>query len=122
MTTNKHPLYQAVMEHLDDDQLREVAEYGADKGWPGFTTYTDTCSFFHDHQALIVALVKEIAGEEIAGEDPISFVASFRCLDDDPDTRDEIGRCIYGAPLPSDISVPNALAWFALEDVARSLD
>src|SRR5688572_13343543 len=122
----KHPLHDAVLEQLSDDPdyaaetLAEVARHPrADAGWPGFTYYKDTCAFFEANQAAIVQLVKDMADE--FGMDAVSFVAGFNCLTDDRETRDEIGRCLYGKPTDDDTTVPNALAWFALEEVARSL-
>lgn len=118
-------LQAAVIEQLSGDEseardtLRDVASYGADAGYGGFTCYSDTCGFFAANQSRIVDLVKEMADE--FGQDPIGFVASFNCLADDRETRDEIGRCLYGEPSDEDTQVPNALAWFALEETARQL-
>ena len=50
------------------------------------------------------------------------MVAGFNCLTDDAETRDEIGRCIYGNVEDDDVQVPNALAWFALEETAYYLE
>ena len=101
------------------DQLKEVARHcNANAGWPGFTYYSDTIAFFKRHRAAIVSAVKEMAEE--MGQDVISFVASFQCLDDDIETRDEIGRALYGRLRADDTLVPNALAWFALEEAARA--
>ena len=55
------------------------------------------------------------------GQDPIQFVASFNCLDDDLETREEIARALYGRINSDDTLVANALAWFALEETAREL-
>jgi hypothetical protein len=116
-------LYDAVVEQLgyDEDELKgtleDIASHGADAGWPGFTYYSDTCAFFESNKRAIVELINEMADE--FGQDVISFVAGFNCLEDDRETRDEIGRCIYGKPNDDDTQVPNALAWFALEEMAR---
>jgi len=101
----------------DYDPLSDVANNGIDGGFPGFTYYSDTCSFFEDNKSDILDLVKGMA--EDFDQDPIGFVAAFNCLTDDRETREEIGRCIYGTPNDSDYIVPNALAWFAAEEVAR---
>ena len=116
-------LVDAVKEHLCDDDgydsLKDVYEHGADAGYPGFTYYSDTCEFFQMNRAAIVQMVKDYADE--FGQDAISFVASFQCLTDDAETRDEIGRAIYGQPEEDDCIVQNALAWFALEEAARAV-
>tara|TARA_Y100001963_G_scaffold137427_1_gene201110 strand:+ start:276 stop:674 length:399 start_codon:yes stop_codon:yes gene_type:complete len=125
MTIIAQALINAVKEQIgqDEDQdygpLRDVYEHGADSGFPGFTYYSETCEFFSRHQRDIVDLVKNWADE--CGEDPIAFVAGFSCLNDDRETRDEVGRCMYGKPDENDTQVPNALAWFACEEVARHL-
>ena len=119
-------LVNAVIEQLGGDSddreevnqtLEDVANNGADAGYSGFTYYADTCEFFTKNKSLIVELVKEYAEE--FGQDAISVIAGWNCLEDDTDTRDEIERAIYGTPEHDDVSVQNALAWFALEEVAR---
>jgi len=118
-------LISAIVEQLgyDDldaecrDVLHDVAQYGADAGFGGFTYYADTCHFFDVNRAAIVELVKRYADD--FGQDVISLVAGFNCLDDDCETRDEVGRAIYGTLGDDDTLVANALAWFALEEVSR---
>jgi hypothetical protein len=116
MDTN---LIEAVIKQLGDaEYLEDAANHGADSGFPGFTYYSDTCQFFTDNKTEIIGLVKEMASE--MDETPMDMVLGFRCLDkDDPDTVDEAGRALYGTPLEDDTQVVNALAWFALEEVAR---
>lgn len=121
---NCTPLVNAVLSQLSDDEhdaietLRKVAHHcSADAGWPGFTYYRDTCEFFSQHRELIIDHVKQSADD--FDQDVISFVAGFNCLTDDRETRDEIGRAIYGAPNADDVSVQNALSWYALEESAR---
>lgn len=101
------------------DVLREVSRHGADAGFGGFIYYTETRAFFESNRASIVELVKQYADD--FGQDSISFVAGFNCIDDDIETRDEIGRAIYGKLEGGDTLVANALAWFALEEVARHI-
>ena len=119
-------LVNAVIEQLggsiDDREdvnqtLEDVANHGADAGFHGFTYNADTCEFFSENRGLILELAKEYA--EDFGQDVISMIAGFSCLNDDTETRDEIGRAIYGTPEHNDVMVQNALAWFALEEVAR---
>lgn len=65
-------------------------------------------------------LVKELADD--FGQTPIQFVASFNCLNgnySDSEGEAEISRALYGRLASDDTQVPNALAWFALEEVAR---
>ena len=121
-------LINAVKRNLGGDKdgikttLQDVANHGADGGYNGFIYYTDTIKFFKNNRAEIVALVKEYADE--FGQTPIEFVASFNCLKTNnraerAELEDEIGRALYGRLAADDTQVPNALAWFALEEVAR---
>jgi hypothetical protein len=108
-------LYNAVVEQLGEESDLADAQ-DASAGCPGFTYYSDTVDFFKDNRALILDLVKEYADE--MGQNPIDFVSGFKCLDKDPETIEEIGRAIYGRITSDDTQVPNALAWFALEEAA----
>lgn len=67
-------LCHAIAEHLDADQLLEVAEYGADRGWPGFTYYVDTVAFYDAHEGVIWSLLAELdpdrSGLQLAGAFP----------------------------------------------------
>jgi hypothetical protein len=128
MTTTYTKLQQAVITQLGSEgdeltsNLQDVCNHGADTGWHGFTYHSETCAFFAANQAEIVSLVKEMADD--LGETPMDMVASFQCLKDyagDREIMDEIGRAIYGKPTDDDVTVPNALAWFALEEVARQI-
>jgi hypothetical protein len=95
----------------------DVSNYGAAGGFSGFTYYTDTCAFYAGNRALIVALVADMADN--LGEDQITMVRGFNCLGKDY-TPEEIGQTLYGPKNKHQIQVANALAWFALEEVARS--
>ena len=119
-------LINAVIEQLGHDDitddeligtLQDVVDHGAAGGFSGFTYYADTLEFFKENQRAIVELCHDYAEE--FGDDVISLVSNFNCLNDDRETRDEIGRAIYGTPDDDDTAAPNALAWFALEEVAR---
>lgn len=102
------------------DTLRDVCRGGANAGFPGFTYYKDTSEFFRQNRSEIVVKVKQMASD--LGEEPMDMVAGFGCLTDDAETRESIGRCLYGGRLTDDdTKAENALAWFALEEVARAL-
>ena len=103
------------------ESLEDIANHGIDGGFTGFIYYTDTIKFFKAHRAEIVELVKEYASE--FGQSPIQLVASFGCLKMDannPEDKSEIARALYGRLASDDTQVPNALAWFAAEEVARA--
>jgi hypothetical protein len=98
------------------DDFKDIANHGIDGGFSGFIYYRDTVSFFKRNKAEIVELVKEMASD--FGQSPIEFVKSFQCLKDD-DWEAEIAECLYGRITKDNVTVPNALAWFAAEEAAR---
>jgi len=114
-------LRDSVKRQLNGDRstFEDVLHSGADAGFSGFTYYSDTVEFFKKNRAAIIALVKETAQE--LGEDYILFIANFKCLTNDAETQDEIGRALYGRMRKEDHLVANALSWFALEEAARDI-
>lgn len=113
-------LVRSIRRQLDLDQLRDVASHGADAGWPGFTHYNDTVAFFKKHRAAIVEMAERMADD--LGEETAAMIAGFNCLEDDAETRKGIYACLGGGPIKGFDAelVANALAWFALEEVASA--
>ena len=113
-------LIDAVVEQIGEaERLEDVYHHGADGGLTGFTYYSETLPFFNANQKDIVALVESMAEE--MGQNPIEFVQSFRCLNADKgEYIPSISRCLYAKPTDEDVDVANAVAWFALEEVARA--
>lgn len=102
------------------EQLKDISNHGVDGGFSGFIYYSDTIKFFKANRAAIVELVKEMANE--FGQSPIQLVASFNCLKmnaSNPEDEAEISRALYGRLASDDTKVPNALTWFAAEEVAH---
>lgn len=99
--------------------LEDITNHGIDGGFSGFIYYADTIKFFKANRHEIIELVREMAQD--FGQDPIEMVAGFNCLTNDFETREEIARAIYGRVAKDDSLVANALAWFAAEEVARSM-
>lgn len=101
--------------------LQDIASHGIDGGYGGFIYYSDTIEFFKKNRKEITELVFKMAGE--FGQTPIEFVRGFNCLkdtfDNDAEAEAEISRALYGRLAKDDTQVPNALAWFAGEEVAR---
>ena len=99
------------------EHARDVSMYGANCGFAGFIYYTDTCRFYAVNRDAILEAVRDMCDD--LGEEPIQFVRSFNCLDA---TESEVGLTLYGTKKQHDTQVANALAWFALEEVARSFE
>ena len=99
-----------------EERAEDIARNSADAGWSGFTYYSDTVPFTVRNKAAIMDCVKQLAGD--LGE-PSSFtlIASFRCLDMTPE---DVAEAIYNPRSENRTEVFNALAWFALEEVARA--
>lgn len=111
-------LSKAVIEQIGDrDSLEDVARHGADGGVPGFTYYWETVEFFNANKAAILDLVFEQA--DGFGLSKVDFVKGFNCIDEvDQGIEDEIGEIVYGDG--DSTTIKNALAWFALEEIARN--
>ena len=113
-------LQNAVIRQLGGrEDLRDIASHGIDGGYPGFTWYSDTVKFFKNNRKEILELVDEMAQD--FGQSPMELVASFNCLKPAGEFEKEIGECLYGRLSKDNVTVPNALAWFAAEEVARLL-
>jgi len=104
------------------ESLRDVYEHGADSGFPGFTYYSDTCKFYARHKKAINELAEEMA--DSLGEDVIEMIKGFNCIQGEYSTSD-IAKTMYGRRNKKEqndlCSIDNALAWFALEEVARDI-
>lgn len=112
-------LIRAVIRQLGGkDSLPDIASHGIDGGFHGFICHVDTVAFFRRNRKEIVSLLEAVADD--LGEDVITSVRSFGCFRHDPPTVTEIGRGIYGPASIDNPSIPNALAWFAAEEVARA--
>lgn len=94
----------------------DIANYGASGGVSGFIYYTDTCKFYARHRELIKEVASEMANS--FGQGIIEMIQGFNCLGTDY-SCDEIGQTLYGPKSEHSTQVANALAWFALEEVAR---
>ena len=128
-----HPLARAVLIQAGGggDAIRtalEAAEHGANAGFPGFIYYGETCDFTKAFRDTIAKAVESVASE--TGQETISFVRGFRCVNDDISGR-AIGAALWASRdrwARSNVDkddlmlVENALAWFALEEVGHALE
>lgn len=100
---------------------QDVARHGAAAGWCGFTYYTDTVTFTKRNKREILELAKQCA-EDLGESGTIALIASFRCLRDWDFLQEDIAKAIYTGKGEAVQGVYNALAWYALEEVARAYD
>ena len=89
---------------------------GAAGGFGGFVYYSDTSAFARKYRVRIVRSLERVA-EEI-GEDVIGMVKNFNCIKGDY-TTSEIGKALWGRYDDVLMCVYNAMAWYALEEVAN---
>lgn len=101
--------------HMADD----VAMNGADAGWAGFTYHSDTVPFAQRNKKAIMAECESMA-QEMGESGALAFIAGFRCLKGY--SQSEIADGLYNPRSDNKTQVYNALAWYALELVARSYD
>lgn len=118
----------AILRKLDRDELREVAQHSADAGWSGFTYTADTVAFYKAHKADILELAKQMASD--MGVDMLELIRGFGCLQyTNPFGKrvpsfelSEIAEAIHSGRGNDADTIRNAMAWFALEEVARELN
>lgn len=99
-----------------EDTLIDIVSDGAACGWSGFTYYSDTTQFARDNMLLIKEQLEILSSE--LGIGMLEMVTGFTCLNNNC-TLEEVAQTIYGQHGREEIL--NALAWFALEEVARYL-
>jgi hypothetical protein len=100
------------------DDAKNVVDHGAAGGYGQFIYYTDTVAFYARNRAAINRMAGELA-ENIGDGGIIECVQGFNCLNGEY-TADEVGAALYGTKSCMNTQIANALAWFALEEVARS--
>lgn len=101
------------------EDAAEIAQHGADAGWNGFVYYGDTVKFARKHRDAITAMAADMA-QSIGDGDEYQLIAGFNCLRNDELTAGQVAKTIHTGRGDDVQSIFNALAWFALEEVARS--
>lgn len=102
------------------NRAADIADYGAAGGFGGFTYYSDTITFTDKNLSLILEAAEELA-QDIGEGDAYELIAGFNCLQDLNMTAGTVARALYQKGDEDGASVKNALAWFALEEAARSI-
>jgi hypothetical protein len=99
------------------ESAEDVAAHGATAGWCGFTYYSDTVRFAKRHQCDLTAMANEMA-RDLGESSGFTLIAGFNCLKSY--SADEVFDALMDPRSDARTDVFNALAWFALEEVARS--
>jgi hypothetical protein len=95
---------------------KQAAEHGADAGWPGFTSYTDTIKFYTKNKKLIMQALREDADN--FGVTVSEMTKAWRALKGVPDAMTVLAE---GDSHEDFTTVANAMAWYALERAGQSL-
>lgn len=93
----------------------DVSNHGANGGFSGFIYYSDTAPFCKRNKTDIIAYAKEQAKE--FDTTLSSMIANFNCINLD---AEEVAEALYHHLSENLQEVYNALAWYALEEVARA--
>ena len=97
---------------------QDIQNHGASGGFGGFIYYRETVAFYRRNRKAILQLAETLADD--LGEDLLSMVASFNCLKSAELTQNEVAQALYLSKGDMVDQIQNAMAWFALEEVARS--
>ena len=117
-----HPLKRAVMRQFGDSEsfyesVSDIANYGASGGVSGFIYYSDTVAFTKRNKSKIMGCLSELSCD--IGESIVSMLSHWRCFKGL--SEGEIMEGLYNPKSDNKTCVYNALAWYALEEVANYL-
>ena len=101
-----------------ENYANDITNHGANGGFCGFIYYRDTLAFFRRNRNAIMEMAEQMADD--LGEGMLKMIAGFNCLRSDELTEDDIAKALYTSKGDDVTSIQNAMAWFALEEVARS--
>lgn len=115
-----HPLKRAVMRQFGDsesfyDSVPDIANHGAIGGVSGFIYYSDTVNFTKRNKDKIMQSLTELSDD--LGESIISMLSHWQCLKGL--SQCEIMEGLYNPKSDNKTTVYNAIAWYALEEVAN---
>lgn len=103
--------YDSFKEHAQD-----VCSHGANAGFSGFIYHNDTVPFAKRNKEAIVKMCEDMASD-FGQSGVIEFIASFHCLKGI--SQSEVADGLYNPRSGNKTEVFNAMAWYALEEVAR---
>lgn len=94
----------------------DITNHGIDGGFHGFIYYSDTEPFAKRNRAEILRMASDQA--ESIGIGLVEMIKGFNCFRNSPPAESEIVEALAGKA--QETQVPNALAWYAGEEVARA--
>ena len=100
--------------------VSDICNYGASGGFLGFTYYSDTVKFTKRNKKAIFDFCREYSLELGQSGSVAGFLKGFNCLKDE--TMAEIEDGLYNPKSDNQTTIFNALAWFTLEEIARSFE
>ncbi len=116
-------LINAVIKQLGGTEpLSDIRNHGIQGGFAGFIYYSDTVAFANRHRSSIVRLLEQQAEE--LGEDVVKMVSGFGFFRNNPmdaDDKKDLYRYLGGGKC-QETTIPNLMAWFAAEEVARMFE
>ena len=99
------------------ESAQDVCSHGANAGFGAFCYYSDTVPFAKRNKKALLELCKEQAEDYYGkGYSVGQFIAGFNCVDCD---AEQVVIALYTGKGDNVTEVYNALAWYALEEVAR---
>jgi hypothetical protein len=101
--------------------LVDCSRYGADAGFPGFVSTSDTTKFFRKNHEDIVSHMEQTAAD--LGIDIIPMVQGFGVFrDTTPPTTGQVGRALWDSAhyWPELKDLYNVFAWYALEEISST--
>jgi len=115
-----HPLKRAVMRQFGDSEsfyesVPDIVNYGASGGVSGFIYYSDTVNFTKRNKNKIMRSLTELSDD--LGESIVSMLSHWQCLKGM--SQCEIMEGLYNPRSDNKTTVYNAIAWYALEEVAN---
>ena len=102
------------------ERAEDIANLGAAGGFSGFTYHSDTVPFAKRNKKAILASLSDLA-QELGEPGAYTVIAGFTCIKEASINVDAVVDAIHDAKHEDHRFVLNALAWFALEELARAV-
>lgn len=102
--TKPYDTFRAFMRgEFEPETLRELAEHGADTGWPHLTYYRDTCALYDAYEDELWGLLREYA-DDGGYDSPLAMIAQ-----------------LSGDRIEDNTQLQNWIVWFGAEYYAREV-